>query len=127
MRILKPCTGGFSSMHANAIIFDDKMPLTGSVNLTHNGLENNKEHLYCITDPSAVGEVMADFEKEWQDAEKVTEEIIADMMARYDKKQEAKLKAKEERAQRSKSSRSVSRSASVENEEPADRDGFTSA
>ena len=127
MRMLRPPHGGYSCMHVKTLVIDEEVILTGSVNLTHNGLEHNKEHLYCITDPSAVGEVMADFDKEWQDAEKVTEEIIADMMAKYERKQEAKLKAKEERVQRSKSSRSASRSASVEIEEPADGDGFASA
>ena len=102
-------------MHVKTLVIDNKVVLTGSVNLTHNGLENNKEHLYCITDPSAVAEVATDFEKEWQGAEIVTEEIIAAAMQKYEQKQEAKLKARR--------SRSQSRSASVEIEEPADEGG----
>ena len=52
-------------MHVKAMIFDEKTLLEGSANLTHNGLENNKEHLYRQTEPPLVALVLADFEKEW--------------------------------------------------------------
>jgi phosphatidylserine/phosphatidylglycerophosphate/cardiolipin synthase-like enzyme len=45
-RIRKPSQGNFSCMHVKCLILDEKVVLTGSVNLTHNGLENNKEHVY---------------------------------------------------------------------------------
>ena len=76
--------------------------LTGSVNLTDNGMENNKEHLYRIVEPSAVADVLADFETEWAAAEKeeVTSQTILEMEANWHKRDDEK-----------KNRRSVSRSA----------------
>ena len=59
-------------MHVKTLIMDGKVVLTGSVNMTHNGYENNKEHMYRIADPAAVAEVLADFERTWDEAEEVT-------------------------------------------------------
>ena len=89
-------------MHVKTLVFDRKVLLTGSVNLTHNGMENNKEHLYRISDSQLIAEVLADFEQVWASAEPVTQEVIADMMERHTK-----------RASRPRS-KSVSRSLSTE-------------
>ena len=97
-------------MHVKALIIDAKTLLTGSVNMTHNGLENNKEHLYRITDPSAVSEVMIDFEKEWAGAETVTQELIDDMLARHEKRASDRARSKS-------LSRGASRSLSCELDE----------
>ena len=67
-------------MHVKALIIDDKILLTGSVNMTHNGLEHNKEHLYRITETSAVADVLNDFETQWESAEQVTVALIDQMM-----------------------------------------------
>jgi hypothetical protein len=69
LRMSKPLWGGFSCMHVKCLIIDQKTVLSGSVNLTHNGLENNKEHLYLMTEPSLAAAVFADFEREWPIAE----------------------------------------------------------
>jgi phosphatidylserine/phosphatidylglycerophosphate/cardiolipin synthase-like enzyme len=65
LRVLKPAGGGFSAMHAKTMIFDQELVLTGSANLTHNAMENNKEHLLRITDSDVVKEMLKDFELEW--------------------------------------------------------------
>ena len=109
---MKPKSGsGFACMHVKAIIFDAQVLLTGSVNITHNGMENNVEHMYRIVEPTAVADVMADFEKRWEVAEPVTKTEILEMMSRHDKREERK-----ERNQRSRSQSRprVSRSLSTE-------------
>ena len=63
---------GFVSMHAKSWILDETIVLSGSVNLTHNGLENNKEHLLKLTSPTVVGKFRADFEELWMQAELVS-------------------------------------------------------
>jgi hypothetical protein len=60
------------------------------VNLTHNGLKNNKKHLYRLTEPAFVAEVLADFEKEWLTAEPVTEKEISLMLDSDRKRQTQK-------------------------------------
>jgi len=111
MKVMKPTDGGnFACMHVKALCFDRKTLLTGSVNMTHNGLENNKEHMYRITEPTAVAEVLTDFEALWAQAEPVTQKLIDDMMSRH-----ALRTDKETDKPRSKSvSRSLSRSLSNE-------------
>ena len=54
IRALKTPTGGFSCMHVKSVIFDDKVALTGSVNLTHYGMGHNKEHIVRIVHPAAM-------------------------------------------------------------------------
>jgi len=111
MKVMKPTDGGnFACMHVKALCFDRKTLLTGSVNMTHNGLENNKEHMYRITEPTAVAEVLTDFESVWAEAETVTQRLIDEMMSRHAKRQD-----KDTGKTRSKSvSRSLSRSLSHE-------------
>jgi len=106
MRVLRPRGGGFPCMHVKTMIVDERVVLTGSVNMTHNGLENNKEHLYRITVPSAVAAVVEDFDATWAGAELVTTELMDKALAKSAEKAE---KAKEKLK-----SRSVSRSLSRE-------------
>ena len=73
-------------MHVKAWILDESLLLTGSVNLTHNGLEKNKGHLFKITSPGTVREVLTDFNDTWELAEIVTPAHIADMQQRWDAK-----------------------------------------
>ena len=56
--------------------------LSGSLNLTHNGLQNNKEHLYRLSEPELIEDVMADFDREWMLAEEVGEREISIMLAK---------------------------------------------
>ena len=80
MKIVRPSHGGFAVMHVKTLIFDERVVLTGSVNMTHNGHENNKEHLFRLTEPTVVADVMKDFEKDWAAAEEVEEKDIEQMM-----------------------------------------------
>ena len=75
---------------SSCLILDAKTVLTGSMNLTHNGLENNKEHLYRLTEPAFVAEVLADFEEEWLTAQRVTDNEIREMLEMSHKRQEKK-------------------------------------
>eukprot|EP00973_Karenia_brevis_P074337 10328061-Karenia_brevis.AAC.1 len=45
---------GFPIMHCKTSIYDEAVVLSGSANLTHNGMECNKEHLYRISDERTV-------------------------------------------------------------------------
>jgi hypothetical protein len=85
MRTVKPRGGGFACMHVKSWILDEEVVLTGSTNLTHNGLENNKEHLFVISESSAVSSVMSDFEREWEAADVVTPERLVAMKETWDK------------------------------------------
>ena len=114
MRVMRPEGGwNFACMHVKALIFDSKTLLTGSVNMTHNGMENNKEHMYRISESAPVSAVLADFEKEWAAAEPDTRELIDDMLSRHAKRLE-----RDAAKPRSKSlNRGVSRSLSSELDE----------
>ena len=121
MKTLKPKKGGgFACMHVKSIIFDDKVLLTGSVNMTHNGYENNKEHLLRLTEPSLLADVVADFEATWLEAEEVTAGEIKLMMENH----QARCEKKEAEAESRRSARSVSRSLTRELSEARD-DGAT--
>ena len=67
-------------MHAKCLILDRELVFDGSVNLTHNGMENNKEHLYRITHKPTVARVFDDFCREWARAEVVGNDKISMMM-----------------------------------------------
>ena len=85
------------------------------MNLTHNGMENNKEHLYRIENPSCVEEVMMDFEEDWKKAEPVDQDLIDKMMVKHAEKEEEKESKRIEKEARSRSkSRGASRSLSAE-------------
>ena len=47
--------------------------------MSHNGFENNKEHMFRITDKEVVKEVMADFEATWLLASKVSLEMLENL------------------------------------------------
>ncbi len=92
VKILKPEGSGFACMHSKTLFFDKKVVLTGSVNLTHNGLEHNKEHLIRVLEPSVVAAMLRDFEETWERADTVTSEDLDSMLEKYAKK-EAKKKS----------------------------------
>ena len=77
-------------MHVKSLIFDSKVVCDGSVNMSHNGHERNKEHLYRITAEPVVAQLVKDFEKDWLKAEKVTQKEIDSMIAIGKKAEEAK-------------------------------------
>ena len=100
-------------MHAKTLLMDRRTILSGSCNMSNNGLENNKEHMWRIQEPHSVEELLTDFEALWAASKAVTQADIDKMTVRS---------AKEEGESKSSSrqpSRSVSRSLSVELEEAA--------
>ena len=78
-------------MHTKCVILDRELVYDGSVNLTHNGMENNKEHLYRITHAATVARVFDDFRREWARAEVVGADKIQIMVQKN-------LEAKEKKA-----------------------------
>ena len=127
IKILKPEGSGFACMHAKTLIFDKKVVLTGSVNLTHNGLEHNKEHILRTTEPGTVADFLRDFEETWELATTVGPEELASMLEKHAKKKRKKKSSRSSqsgdasgdesecrggRSTSSKSGRSVSRSVS---------------
>ena len=111
LKVLKPKGSNFACMHVKTLIFDRKTLLTGSVNMTHNGFENNKEHLYRIPDPHTVAEVLEDFETVWSAAEVVTQDMIDYMLKKHEERK-ANPRSRSESV-----SRGVSRSLASELEE----------
>ena len=108
-------------MHAKTLIMDGKVVLTGSMNMTHNRYENNKEHMYRITEPATVSDVQADFEKGWDEAELVTMITMNAMLENFEKQKRTR-DARNRKHGRSPSkgrARSLSRSLSTEFEEAA--------
>jgi len=47
--------------------------LTGSVNTSHNGLENNVENMLRVTDQGIVNEAYEDFKVHWENSQPVGE------------------------------------------------------
>ena len=76
-------------MHAKTWILDGATALSGSVNLTHNGLENNKEHLFRITDPECVHDMLMSFEELWSESQVVDQRHIEMMKETWQKKKDA--------------------------------------
>ena len=114
MKVMKPKSGsGFACMHVKTIIFDAQVLLTGSVNITHNGMENNVEHMYRIVEPTCVADVMADFERRWEMAEPVTQCEIDKMISRHSTREDRKDRNQRSRSQ-SQSRTRVNRSLSTE-------------
>jgi phosphatidylserine/phosphatidylglycerophosphate/cardiolipin synthase-like enzyme len=79
LRVIKPKKGGFSNMHCKTTIIDGRVIYAGSPNLTHNGLENNKEHYFRMTQANVVRQLMDDFEATWQASEPVDDSMMERM------------------------------------------------
>ena len=107
IRLMKLPQGGFARMHAKSLVVDDRVVFTGSVNMTHNGYENNKEHMFRIQEPAVLVQVVEDFEKDWRQSLPLTTQHMTMMMEKSEK-------AGQKRNQRQRSSRSANRSSSIE-------------
>jgi phosphatidylserine/phosphatidylglycerophosphate/cardiolipin synthase-like enzyme len=79
LRVVQPKPSGFSNMHCKSTIIDGGILYTGSANLTHNGLENNKEHFFRMTQASVVRQMAEDFETLWQASKPVDNSMIERM------------------------------------------------
>ena len=100
-------------MHAKTLLLDRRTILTGSCNMSNNGLENNKEHMWRIQEPHCVEELLTDFEALWVVSKAVTSADIDKMTVRSAKEED------ESKSSSRQPSRSVSRSLSAELEEAA--------
>mgnify|MGYP003321608486 CR=1 FL=1 len=71
-------------MHAKPWIFDEQYVLTGSMNMTHHGVNDNKEHCFWISQKDAVADVVRDFHETWsQLALEVTADDVERMMDKW--------------------------------------------
>ena len=80
--------GRFANMHCKTLVFDRQVVLTGSVNMSHNGLENSKEHLFRITVPETVEALIQDFETHWATCQPLTQAEVDEVMTNYHSRQE---------------------------------------
>ena len=53
-------------LHVKLYVFDDKLAVVGSANLTKNGMWNNIEHVIVFDQPEEVQQLKHDFEKLWK-------------------------------------------------------------
>ena len=85
-------------MHIKTVITDGAEVLSGSCNLTANGIENNEEHLFTIGNPGAVSRAVTQFERLWSEADEVGLPEIEMMMTAHTEYQERKNKENSDRA-----------------------------
>ena len=98
IRTHKPKRGRYPLMHIKTIITDSSEVLTGSCNMTSNGIENNEEHLLTVGDPGAVSRAVKQFERLWNEADEVGSIEIQKMMTAYSEYQERKNQEVADRA-----------------------------
>ncbi len=110
MRVCKPKGAGFACMHVKSWIFDEKVLVDGSCNLTHNGLENNVEHMFKITNPECVRRASESFDEVWKMSEPVMKSDIERVL---------EIKAKREQKRGQSLPRGASRSLSQELDDAA--------
>jgi len=79
LRTFKPGGAGFASMHAKSWLIDNRVFITGSCNLTHNGLENNREQMIRTTVPSVIAKAASEFQALWEVASPVHSTEIEQM------------------------------------------------
>ena len=108
LRQYKPQGAGFASLHAKSWVLDNAVVLTGSVNLTSNGMSRNKEHMLRITTPSVVRSYAEDFEELWSRAEPITEEYCETQIVAWRKLPETQATKKKEKKEEKERARSAS-------------------
>jgi phosphatidylserine/phosphatidylglycerophosphate/cardiolipin synthase-like enzyme len=105
MRYLHPGGSGFASQHSKSFLIDGRVYMTGSVNLTHGGLEHNVEDLLVVTDGEVLSKAEQVFDTQWDRATPVSDRDMQRMTETWERREA--VKKKEGR-------RSVSRSLSLE-------------
>ena len=108
VRQYKPEGSVCTSLHAKSWVLDNAVVLTGSVNLTSNGLGRNKEHMLRITTPSVVRSFAEDFENLWLMAEPITEEYFETQIVAWRKLPEIQAKKKKDKKDEKVRARSAS-------------------
>jgi hypothetical protein len=79
IRTVKPMGSGFASQHSKSAIFDGKVLLDGSCNMTHNAFMHNIEHLIRITEPNCLQAAQASFEQHWPEGVAVDKDRMIKM------------------------------------------------
>ena len=97
IRTRRPKFGKCPLMHIKAVIADFAEVLTGSCNMTHNGIDNNDEHVLLIGDVSAVQDIVTHFTELWNEGEAVGAKEIDQMMKAYDEHQRKRREQDAER------------------------------
>ena len=77
-------------MHAKTMIPDNKVVLTGSLNLTHNVFEHNKEHVVRIVDAKCVHQFVEGFYRTRTESEVISTRDIDNMLQSHDKREQEK-------------------------------------
>ena len=70
-------------MHAKTWIYDRRFVITGSPNMTRQGMNDNKEHAIWTSQRDTVDDFASDFLETFDTATEVTQEDIDDTMARW--------------------------------------------
>ena len=110
MRTYRPTTSGFASQHSKQWLIDDKVLLTGSVNLSHGGFDHNCENLVVLKDSAEVAKALAFFHELWALGTEVTEARLRTVVARQEAaKEKARENAKKKALSRPARSKSLSR------------------
>ena len=73
-------------MHNKIVVVDSRVLLTGSVNLTHNGLENNEENLLVTTAQQPVDAAVLRFYELWSIAKPLGHERLQEAVERATEK-----------------------------------------
>jgi phosphatidylserine/phosphatidylglycerophosphate/cardiolipin synthase-like enzyme len=107
IKTIKPSDKGFACQHTKSWIIDGEVFLTGSVNCTHGGMENNLEHLIVIRDKVVVNKAIETFEEWWKNSRSkvVNNERMEKMIAWK--------KHKDEKSLSSRNSKGIQRSGST--------------
>ena len=59
-------------LHAKNILIDERLLIMWSMNLSTNGLDNNREIWITITDPFVISQFVSQFERDWKDSDLFT-------------------------------------------------------
>ena len=67
IKLYRPPHGdyGWERLHTKTWLLDERLILTGSVNLTDCGMHGNKEHMFVIRESATVKRCLEDFKKTW--------------------------------------------------------------
>jgi phosphatidylserine/phosphatidylglycerophosphate/cardiolipin synthase-like enzyme len=69
IRLRQPPEGKYAYMHMKCCLCDGRVLFTGSVNLTHNGLEYSDEHLVRIEEAGEIAKYQEHYERIWNQSQ----------------------------------------------------------
>jgi HKD family nuclease len=111
---LPPKGKGWASCHLKCVTADRRVMLTGSVNMTTNGIQNNVEQVVRLTDAMNLERQCEFFARLWEEAKPVTPEDMDRVLGRKaDSKEKEEAKKAEKKHQQSAASSSSLRAAAA--------------